>query len=124
MVTILNAHYSLLFKLVSFIEYARKNDKIGSEKGTDTLKDKLKVCEDEVYQIMCDIKIALIGQGSNAGSIANPHPVSQEFIAAGTSYYNETRRVYVIMNDFEDIMEYLNKTYTSIRTSLKTNPLV
>lgn len=117
-VTNLKAHFCLLYKLVSFVEYSRKHDKICAEKATRTLGDKLRLAKDEIYQLMCDLKIALMGQGAETQSIADSHPVTQEFLAAGATAYNETRRIYVLMDDFESIMEYLNKTYITMKTNL------
>lgn len=61
---------------------------------------------------MCDLKIAILGQGGDAQIVAVNHLVSPAFKNAATSNYKELIRVYILMNDFRDIMAFLKTMYT------------
>jgi hypothetical protein len=109
----LKDHYKLLSKLISYTEYARTSDRIGKQHDRpETLKGKLRALEDQLYQIMCDIKIALIGQNDTAKLTVSDELVSPRFKAHAEAEYNETKRAYYLMNDCQDIMGFLKQMFT------------
>ena len=108
----LKDHFHLLAKLTSYTEYARTKNSIGQQQERpETLKGKLLDVEEQLYQIMCDIEIALLGKNDTVNMTGSDNLVSAQFKKEPITKYNETKRAYYLMNDCQQIMGYLKAMY-------------
>jgi len=107
----LKEHYSLLFQLVTHVEYIRTHDQIGHQTAYASLHKKLDDLETEIYGILCDIKIALISKHVDTSPIQTTFQVSPAFVNAGIGTTNETLRAYVVIKDCEIVMTFLRGIY-------------
>ncbi|XP_052781740.1 uncharacterized protein LOC128218222 isoform X1 [Mya arenaria] len=116
--TALKEHYSLLFKLVTHVEYIRTHNEISKQTQEGSLKMRLEELEIEIYRILCDIKIALLGMREDTSNVTTVFEVSQAFKSTGENITNETLRAYVVIKDSEAVMKYLKGIYAAINDAM------
>ena len=108
-------HYSLLFRLVTHVEHVYKNNTIKQQSESGSLKSQIRDLEKEIFQLLCDLKIASRLTAQSVPS--SDTTVSNQFKNLATTTVNEMLRAYIVIKDVEKVMTSLHGIYIAVRDS-------
>ena len=80
----------------------------------ETLRDKLHHIQEKMYDLICSMKIALRGEGATTEHSITQDVLKAKFLSFNQNLANESFRAYMLMNDSEGIMDYLQTVYRNI----------